>query len=322
MSAKRMIGRVLVAFLCLMGAVQASQAQAIIMGAVGSAGANIWPFYIAIKNGYFTEAGITPDIIFVQSNAGVNLQLAAGSIDVAITTGLVDPIRAIEKGASAAIIRIAISPAPYAIVGKASIASIADLKGKRITIGGAKDITRILTDGVLSANQVDPSTVEYSYAGSTAARLTALQSGVVDAAILLPPYNFYAETAGFRSLALTKEFVPDLPFAGTVVNTKWAERNPDLVRKLLAIDDKSIVWFNNTANREKAIDIMVEVSKGNRADVEKTYDYKQRNEFFEKTSAISRRKLERVVRALTETGDIEAGLSVEKLVLPKTQFTE
>jgi len=306
----------------LLGTIQTPQAQTIIMGAVGSAGANIWPFYIALKNGYFDEQGIKPDIVFIQSNAGVNQQLAAGSIDVAVTTGIVDPVRAIEKGASAAIIRIAISPAPYAILAKADIASVAGLKGKRITVGGAKDITRILTDGVLSANGVDPASVEYSFAGSTSARLTALQSGAVDAAILLPPYNFYGETAGFRSLALTKEFVPDLPFAGTVVNTKWAERNPDLVRKLLAIDDRSIAWFNNAENRDKAVDIMVEVSKGNRADVEKTYDYMRRNEFFEKSSALSKRKLERVVRVLTETGDLEKPIPIEKLVLPNTKWVD
>ena len=84
-----------------------------------------------------------------QSNASVIQQLAAGSYAVAPTAGMVDPIRAVDKGAPVALVRIVIQSPPYALLAKSTIKSLKDLKGKTIMIGGAKDITRIFTERML-----------------------------------------------------------------------------------------------------------------------------------------------------------------------------
>jgi ABC-type nitrate/sulfonate/bicarbonate transport system substrate-binding protein len=292
------------------------------MGSVGSASASLWPLYIGLNNGFFDAEGIKIDVMFAQSNAAVIQQLAAGSIDLGINCGLVDPIRAIDKGAPAAVVRLEISPPPYVLLGKPTIASVADLKGKIVTVGGAKDITRILTDRVLMANGVEPASVDYSFAGSTSARLSALKSGAVDGAIVLPPFNFYGERAGFKPLALISDVVKDMPFAGMVANTKWAAGNETTIKKVLAVYDRSVAWFYDPANREKAVNIMVSVSKGNKEDVEKTYDFMQKGRFYVETSAISQSKLNNVVKVLVELGDLEKSVPVEKLVLPGAKLED
>src|SRR4051812_44428651 len=109
-----------------------SFAQKVTMGSVGSASASLWPAYIGIKNKFFEAEGIEADLVFAPSNAGVNQQVAAGSLDLGLNSGLVDPIRAIEKGAPSALVRLEISPAPYALLAKANINSVADLRGTRI----------------------------------------------------------------------------------------------------------------------------------------------------------------------------------------------
>jgi hypothetical protein len=43
-------------------------------------------------------------------------QLAAGSYNIAPSAGLVDPIRAIEKGAPLALVRILLQAPPYALI--------------------------------------------------------------------------------------------------------------------------------------------------------------------------------------------------------------
>jgi NitT/TauT family transport system substrate-binding protein len=121
----------------------ADAADTVILGSVGSASTNLWPVYIGINKGMFAAEDIKVDLVFAQSNAAVHQQLAAGSINFAINTGLVDPIRAIEKGASAAIVRIEVQGPPYILLGRSSIKSMKELKGKTISLGGAKDITRI-----------------------------------------------------------------------------------------------------------------------------------------------------------------------------------
>ena len=42
-----------------------------------------------------------------------------------------------------------------------------------------------------------------TFAGATSARFSALQAGAVDAAILTPPFNFHAQSAGFTLLGHT-----------------------------------------------------------------------------------------------------------------------
>src|SRR5262249_62108749 len=97
-------------------------------------------------------------------------------------------------------------------------------------------------------------------AGAPAARFSALQSGAVDAAILLPPFNFYAESAGFRSLGLTVDYAPDLPFSGSLANRNWAARNSATLQKLMAIGEKSIAWFSDPQNPDEAIRLLPEAT--------------------------------------------------------------
>ena len=94
-----------------------------------------------------------------------------------------------------------------------------------ISLGGPKDITSIYVERMLAPHGVKPGEFDMVFAGATSARASALQAGAVDAAILLPPFNFQAEAAGFNELGLTVDYAPELPFSGTVVNRNWAAKN-------------------------------------------------------------------------------------------------
>ena len=64
---------------------------------------------------------IAIDLVFAQSNASVIQQLAANSINVSVGSGLVDPIRAVDKGAPVALIRIETQKPPYALLARPAI---------------------------------------------------------------------------------------------------------------------------------------------------------------------------------------------------------
>jgi ABC-type nitrate/sulfonate/bicarbonate transport system substrate-binding protein len=297
-------------------ALPAAAADAVILGAVGSASTNLWPAYIGINKGFFAVEGVKVDLVFAQSNAAVHQQLAAGSVNFAINTGLVDPIRAIEKGAPAAIVRIELQGAPYILMGRPAIRSMKELRGKTVSLGGAKDITRIFVERMLAADGVRAGEFDMVFAGATSARFAALQSGAVDAAILAPPFSFRAEAAGYSNLGLTIDYVKDLPFAGTVVNRNWAGANRATVEKVLAVYNRSIAWLYDPQNRAEAVRMMVEVSKMQAADVERSYDFLLTGKLLEPTGKVSRAKLSALVAALQELGDLPPGFGIERLILP------
>jgi ABC-type nitrate/sulfonate/bicarbonate transport system substrate-binding protein len=293
------------------------------VGSVDATSANLWPFHIAAKNGYFDAANIKIDLVFAQSNASVIQQLAAGSYAVAPTAGMVDPIRAIDKGAPVALVRIVIQSPPYALLAKPEIKTIEDLKGKTIIIGGAKDITRIFTERMLEPHGLHSGDYDYVFAGATSARFAALKSGAVDAALLTMPFNFFAETAGYTNLGFTFEYLPDMPFAGMAVNRDWAAANGDVLKRFLDAYNKGVAFFDDPNNREDVIKLQMDVSKIGQDDVEKSYSFLHDKNLFEPTGKVSKRKVNNVIDALRDLGDLPSGFTVDRLLLPGvTQISE
>jgi len=289
-------------------------AETVILGSVGSSSANGWPSYVAIEKGFFAAEDIKPDAVFAQSNAAVIQQLAAGSINISTNSGLVDPIRAIEKGAPLAIIRIEVQKPPYTLLAKASIKSMKDLKGKMLSVGGAKDITRIFVERMLEPNGVKPGEFDMTFAGATSARFAALQAGAVDAAILTPPFNFHAQSAGFTNLGNTVDYV-DMPFAGITVNTNWAAANKRTAEKIIAIYNKSMAWLYDPKNRDEAVKILMKVSSLKKEEVERSYDFLIGGKYFEPTGKVSKARLGTLVEALKSLGDLPKEFKVERLLL-------
>jgi hypothetical protein len=182
----------------LMSQAPAFAAETILMGTTGRGSAQQWPIFIAQQKGYFAENGLTVDLIAAQSSSAVIQQLTAGSVNLA-SGGLADPLRAIDKGAPVTLLRVETQVPPYSIYGKPALKSLKDLKGKLISIGGVKDITRIYLERMMAPNGLKPNEYDLVFAGTASARFAALASGAVDATILVPPFSFQAEAAGFST---------------------------------------------------------------------------------------------------------------------------
>jgi NitT/TauT family transport system substrate-binding protein len=285
-------------------------------GAIGSASPLGWPFYIGMAQGMFAARGIDLDVVFTASAPNLLQQTSAGSFDVAMSTGLVDPIRAIDKGGPVSLLLVEVTAAPYELLGKAEIKSLTDLKGKAIAVGGFNDITNIYLDRMLAPSGLKRGDFDMKFFGSTPARYAALQAGAVDAAMLSQPANYYAVAAGYRSLGLVKDYAGDLPFSGTAVNTAWAEAHQDDVRAIVATYVEAAQWFDDTKNRDAAIKIMIDASQGKPDDVAKSYDFLRNGDYFERSGTVSRKKLANLVAAMHQLGDIDDQPAVEKLVLP------
>jgi len=286
------------------------------IGTVGSASANLWPLFIGIDKGFFAAENIKPDLVYVPSSAAVIQQLSAGSLHMTMSTGIVDPLRAIDQGAAIAITRFEVQVPPYAMLAKPAIKSLKDLKGKLISVGGAKDITRIYAERMLGPNGLKPGDYDYVYAGATTARAQALLAGAVDAAIVLPPSNFQLQSAGYNDLGLVMQYAPELAFSGTVVNKTWAAANADALKRVMAVQSKGIEYLYDTANRAEAVRILVAASGQKAEDVEKSYDFFINNNFFDRTGKVSKRKLDALVDALISLDDVKTRGNIERFLLP------
>jgi NitT/TauT family transport system substrate-binding protein len=286
------------------------------IGTVGSPSANLWPLFIGLDKGFYTAENLKADVVYIQSSASVIQQLSAGSLDITMSTGLVDPLRAIDQGAAIALTRFEVQVPPYALLAKASIKSLKDLKGKVISVGGPKDITRLYVDRMVAPQGLKSTDYDYVYAGATTARAQALLGGAVDAAIVLPPSNFQIQDQGYNDLGLAMQYAPDLAFSGTVVNKAWALRSGDMLKRVLAAQSKSTDYLYDPKNRAEVVNILVKVSGQKLEDVDKSYDFFNKNNFFDRSGKISRLKMNTLVDALVVLGDVKAPGNIERFLLP------
>jgi NitT/TauT family transport system substrate-binding protein len=319
MQAKITLGIVAAVALALIApqaeAQEKSPLEKITTGSINSPSPLSWPFYIALAKGMFTAKGLALDVSYTNSAPNLLQQTSAGSFDFAMSTGLVDPIRAIDKGGPVSIVLVEVTAAPYELMGKATVQTLAGLKGKNIAVGGLNDITNIYLDRMVAPSGLKRSDFDMQFFGSTPARFAALQAGSVDAAMLGPPANYYAASTGFISLGFVKDYAGDLPFSGSAVNTAWAKSHAAEVRAIVATYGEAAMWFDDAKNRDEAIAIMVAATKAKPDDIAKSYDFLQRGNYFDRSGTISRTKLASLVHAMHQLGDIDDEPPAEKLVL-------
>jgi ABC-type nitrate/sulfonate/bicarbonate transport system substrate-binding protein len=107
---------------------------------------------------------------------------------------------------------------------------------------------------------------------------------------------------------LTVDYVGDLPFSGTTVNNAWAGANKATLEKLMRVENKSVMWFEDDNNRVESLRILKTASGLSEDDVEKAYDFFRKGHYFEPTGKVSRTKLENLARAMESLGDLPGAL--------------
>src|SRR3954452_4198063 len=106
------------------------------------------PYYVARERGFFRDEGLDAEIILVRSSLSVQA-LLGGSIDFATATGTA--VNAVVSGADVRIV-FAMSDRPlFALISKPSIATIQQLRGKRIGYGGIGGLSETMVRQILTA---------------------------------------------------------------------------------------------------------------------------------------------------------------------------
>lgn len=295
----------------------AFSADKIVLGMIGAGSTVHWPTYIATEKGFYAQRGIELDVIVVPSNTAMQQQIAINALNIGVSAGSPDPIRAVDKGAPAVILRIDSVSSPYAIVAKPDIKSPADLKGHTISLDGPKGITRAYFDRVMAPTGLKEGDFDLVFQGATPGRLAALQSGAADAAMLTSPFDSYAEAKGFRQLVLVNDIVKDIPFGVSVGNRPWVLSHQDVVQRFFAAYREGVMWFYDPKNRAEAVQIALRNTKQTEADLNKTYDFFRRIEFFNRSETVSKKHLENIMDVLIGFHDIEKRIAIGRLIAPE-----
>jgi len=161
-------------------------------------------------------------------------------------------------------------------------------------------------------NGLAPGEYDYVFAGSTAARFSALTGGSVAATILFPPFNFLALREGYTSLGLSGNYTKNFPFTTYSVNLNWARGNKGVIGRFLAAYAKGVDWFYDRANRDEAVSILISSLKSDPKDVADTYDFFVKIHAFDRTGAVEGSGVENYLAILKRDGDLEGGTELTR----------
>lgn len=189
----------------------------------------VLPLFAAVKWKLFEENDLQAEIIQARSPVA-NAALASGEIGYFAGVGPAS-ISATLRGLQSRAVWFASDEIIYLLLTRPEIASVRELRNKKIALTGLGGTSHVALQIALEAVGENPKT--FLYVSITAAQtMAALESGVVDAALLSPPYDFYAKKKGFREVLNAGSYAR-MPFGGLTVMTSTLRSRPDEVKKVI-----------------------------------------------------------------------------------------
>lgn len=205
----------------------------------GSAWLGHYPAYVAMTDGSLERAGITQDWQSFGTSSARMSALMSGNIDIACT-GIVSALALMARGAQQfSIIAIPDSFGRVeGILAREELASVQDLKGKKIGVTFASSAHLLVLDVLEQAGLTQR---DVSVLNVPAPELpAAMQSGQIDAAAAwTPQFNTILRQPGIKVLADDTDFSLYKEFSVTpgpdvlVIRRDFAEKNHDLVKTYL-----------------------------------------------------------------------------------------
>ena len=192
-------------------------------------GSTSLPFVIAEEKGFFKAEGVNAIVVIMQNQVVVN-GVVTRNVDYGGTFS--NFIGAALSGLPVRIVMSAMDGSDHYLVTSASIKRVEDLKGKNFGIssfGGTPHSEAIM---ILRKHGMTEKDVTFLQIGGSASRFTAMESGAVQAAMLVPPFNNFAIKRGFNQLMSFNEIM-SIPLGGLAVHTQKMKEKPDEIVKMI-----------------------------------------------------------------------------------------
>jgi ABC-type nitrate/sulfonate/bicarbonate transport system substrate-binding protein len=227
-----------------------------------------WPLYIAKDGGYYAKYGMDVELVFGVHPAGIAMVVSTEA--VMTNYPLEQAMQAASRDGSLIAYASSFKKSLFALMAK-DVASVKDLKGKRIGVSQIGDAPYNYTIAILAKNGLSSRDVRWLTVGTDVnGRVAALVSGRVDASMITAPVYFKLEAEGYKSLANISDY--DDIYTPTVFLFKKAAvaANPKLPELLIRAHAEAIKRLYN--DKAFAVKTYLAYNKEDPEDVEMVYD--------------------------------------------------
>lgn len=231
-------------------------------------GLNNYVLDMGKRQGIFRRNGIDVEVVYVNSGSLLSQALIAGTFDLSFSQGS-EAMIAKLRGADVRIAAVIANRFNHVYLTAPSITSFKQLKGKKVAVSRFGSGSHFQTNLALKEGGLDPEKdVTVLQIGNSAARITAILSGVVDGTIMAADFVPRAKREGFNVLADLSDSKFDYPFLSLNFVGSYIDRNLRLVKALIKSMSESIRALQSDAAAAKAV-----IRAALRTDDAETVDY-------------------------------------------------
>jgi aliphatic sulfonates family ABC transporter substrate-binding protein len=270
------------------------------------------PLQVGSEAGIFKQHGIEVEIVNFGGGPRVQQAIAAESIDLGLGSG--PELALVAKGAPEIGVA-AMADAPYSVLlavrSDSPIKTIADLKGKTISISSRGSLTDWLARELVRRQGWAPDDVKIAPLGTTASQMAALKTRQIDGMIVEANAGYRLEEDGSgRVVVQFGDLIKVFHIYVIYARKGFAEKNPQAVRAFLAGWFDTIAYMH--AHREQTIDIVrrtAEISQG-----VATRDYDELIGMFNRTGRFDPKALDVLARSFVEMGALPQAPDMKTLI--------
>ena len=224
--------------------------------------------YVARDRGYYKKEGLDVELILMRGGVA-NQALIAGNVE--FTTVPTAGLQAALQGAPLKVVLSTFHKPMFWLYSRPEIRAAKDLMQKKVAVsslGAAGDSA--LREWIKKYGMDENRDVAILAIGTTATRLGALSTGVVDAAMMTFPHNLTAAESGYRELV---SFIASdiIQLQGAIVTRDLLlTSDAAMVERFLRATIKGILYY--ASNRKSAVSILAHNVKAQEDLAGKIYD--------------------------------------------------
>ena len=233
------------------GDLRAQSLKKVRMG-IQSTNIGFLPFHLAYHKGFYREQGLDLETIFMSTQA-VNAAFVRGDVDYSAAVNGI--IQGIVRGAPAKILACAVDRPLQSFIARKDIRAPRDLKGRKVAGSTTGGTATLMADAALKHFGLEPGR-DVTVVTLRDNRLTALESGTVDAALLGVPENILAVEKGYNELLFVGDIL-SFPQNGFGASVKKIQDSPDEVYGMVRATLRGFLFSLEPRNRGEVIGIIM-----------------------------------------------------------------
>ncbi|MDQ2953916.1 MAG: ABC transporter substrate-binding protein [Pseudomonadota bacterium] len=221
-----------------------------------------WPIWVALEKGYFAQNSIDVKLTPTPSSVFQLTGLIEGKFDIGVTA--IDNVIAYMEGQGE--VPVATQPDLFVFMGGDNgllslvsvpeIKSIADLKGKTVSVDAVTTGYAFVLFDLLKRNGLDKGDYKIERAGGVLSRWEALKEKKHDATMLLTPFEIVAKANGFNVLQPAIDVYGNYQGLSGAARRSWARDNRPKLEAYIRGYLAGLAWLYQPGNKDEAIAIL------------------------------------------------------------------